>query len=51
MPDQSRCRGDTHQKHDGSGGKQKTYEPHQKAHYRTSVSALAPKTRRVFLSS
>ena len=42
MPDQPRRGGDADQEHDGSGGEQETQEPHQQAHYRISVSALAP---------
>jgi hypothetical protein len=42
MPDQPRGGGDAHQKHDGSGGEQETHEPHQQAHYRSSVPTLAP---------
>src|SRR6266403_1923815 len=29
------------QEHVGSGGEQETHEPHQKAHYRSSVSTIA----------
>jgi hypothetical protein len=42
MPDEPCRGGDAHQKHDGSGGEQETHEPHQKTHYRSSVSAIAP---------
>jgi hypothetical protein len=42
MPDQPRDGGDAYQEHDGSGGEQETHEPHQQAHYRSSVSTLAP---------
>jgi hypothetical protein len=42
MPDQSRRGGDADQEHDGSSGEQETHEPHQKTHYRSSVSAIAP---------
>jgi hypothetical protein len=42
MPDQSRRRCNADQEHDGSSGEQETYEPHQKAHYQSSVSATAP---------
>ncbi len=42
MPDQPGHGGDADQEHDGSGGEQKTQEPHQQAHDRLSVSTLAP---------
>src|SRR6267154_541139 len=50
MPDQSRRGGDAHQEHHGSGGEQETHEPHQKAHYRSSVSAIAPSYSGTILS-
>ena len=42
MPDHPCHGGHAHQEHDGSGGEQETQEPHQQAHYRISVPALAP---------
>jgi hypothetical protein len=46
MPDQPRGRGHAHQKHNGSCGKQETYEPHQKTHDKSSVSAPRHHNRR-----
>jgi hypothetical protein len=43
MPDQARCRGHANQKHHGSDSEQETDQPNQQTHYRSSVSALAPK--------
>ena len=42
MPDQPGRGSDAHQEHHGSGGEQKTQEPHQQAHDRLSVSVRAP---------
>src|SRR4051794_17284115 len=42
VPDQPRGGGDANQEQDGSGGEQETHEPHEQAHYRSSVSTLAP---------
>ncbi len=42
VPDRARDAGDAYQEQHGSGSEQETHEPHEQAHYRSSVPTLAP---------